>query len=155
LPPRVFDALVERLVEAGLAAIAGPLVRLIHFEVHLDSEQEDLSNKTLAAVEAAGLDGIKLAELTEQLPNLEVVSLLHLHAAAGRVHRIGDLGWFAQTPLNALVVKVRGWFSSNDTLDAQAFKQLSGQSRRTAIPLLEWLDASGVTARQGDSRKLR
>ena len=155
LPPRVFDALVERLVDAGLAVIAGPLVRLIHFKVHLDDVQEKLSQKTLAAVEAAGLDGIKLADLMERLPNPEMVSLLHLHSAAGRVHRVGDLGWFGQNALDGLVVKVRGWFSDNDSLDAQAFKQLSGQSRRTAIPLLEWLDASGITARQGDSRKLR
>jgi selenocysteine-specific elongation factor len=155
LPPRVFDALVERLADTGLASIGGPLIRLTQFEVRLDTEQEELSHKTVAMVEAAGLDGIKLAVLTELLPHPEVLALLHLHAVAGRVHRIGDLGWFGQTTLNKLVLTVREWFSDNDTLDAQAFKQLSGQSRRTAIPLLEWLDASGITARQGDSRKLR
>ena len=30
-----------------------------------------------------------------------------------------------------------------------------GLSRRFAIPLLEWLDASGVTARHGDVRRKR
>ncbi len=155
LPPRVFDALVERLADAGLAAIAGPFVRLVHFEVSLNAEQEELSNKVAAAVETAGLDGLKVAALIEQLSSPDVISLLHLHAAAGRVQRIGDVGWFGKTTLDDLVVKVRGWFSDNDTLNAQAFKQLSGQSRRTAIPLMEWLDGSGITARQGDSRKLR
>lgn len=155
LPPRVFDALVERLADAGLATISGPLVRLKHFEVRLNDEQTALSAQILAMVEAAGLDGLKLSELTETLASPEVTALLHLHAAAGRVHRVADIGWFAQSTLDALTHKVRTWFKDNKTLDAQAFKVLSGQSRRTAIPLLEWLDASGVTARQGDSRKLR
>ena len=32
------------------------------------------------------------------------------------------------------------------------FKELTGLSRRGAIPLLEWLDAQKVTRRQGDVR---
>jgi len=35
------------------------------------------------------------------------------------------------------------------------FKELSGLSRRGAIPLLEWLDEQRLTLRKGDVRVLR
>lgn len=40
------------------------------------------------------------------------------------------------------------------TIDVAQFKDLFGISRKVAIPLLEWLDAEGVTKRIGDSRKV-
>jgi selenocysteine-specific elongation factor len=35
------------------------------------------------------------------------------------------------------------------------FRDLVGTSRKYAVPLLEWFDASGVTIRNGDVRVLR
>jgi selenocysteine-specific elongation factor len=40
-------------------------------------------------------------------------------------------------------------------LDAQSFKELTGLSRKFAIPLLEWFDKERVTLRVGDKRVLR
>lgn len=41
------------------------------------------------------------------------------------------------------------------TLDAQGFKELTGQSRKYTIPYAEFFDAKKVTLRIGDKRKLR
>ena len=54
--------------------------------------------------------------------------------------------------LAQLTEAVRGYFVDQRTLEPASFKALTGQSRRTAIPLLEWLDAHGVTRRVGDAR---
>jgi selenocysteine-specific elongation factor len=40
-------------------------------------------------------------------------------------------------------------------LSPVAFKDLTGLSRKYAIPLLEWLDKERITVRVGDVRKLR
>jgi selenocysteine-specific elongation factor len=37
-------------------------------------------------------------------------------------------------------------------IDVSVFKQLTGVSRKYAIPLLEYLDSERVTRRQGDQR---
>jgi selenocysteine-specific elongation factor len=54
--------------------------------------------------------------------------------------------------LAGLVDKVRTALRAAPALSPAAFKELTGQSRRTAIPLLEWLDAHGYTRRVGDER---
>ncbi len=40
-------------------------------------------------------------------------------------------------------------------MTAAEFRDLIGTSRKYAVPLLEWLDARGVTLRNGDYRTLR
>lgn len=40
------------------------------------------------------------------------------------------------------------------TIDAQGFKELTGQSRKYTIPYAEHFDAKKVTLRVGDARKL-
>ena len=41
------------------------------------------------------------------------------------------------------------------SVDAQGFKELTGQSRKFTIPLAEWFDKERVTLRVGDKRILR
>ncbi len=42
-----------------------------------------------------------------------------------------------------------------DEFTVADFRDAMGISRRQAVPLLEWLDASGVTVRRGDQRTLK
>ena len=42
--------------------------------------------------------------------------------------------------------------SRSDKLDVARFKEMTGISRKYAIPLLEWLDREHVTRRVGDAR---
>lgn len=44
---------------------------------------------------------------------------------------------------------------AHGTIDAQGFKDLSGLTRKHAIPMLEHFDAKKLTLRVGDKRKLR
>jgi selenocysteine-specific elongation factor len=39
-------------------------------------------------------------------------------------------------------------------LDVARFKDLTGISRKYAIPLLEWLDRERITRRVGDARQI-
>jgi selenocysteine-specific elongation factor len=54
--------------------------------------------------------------------------------------------------LEALKSKVLEYFSSNRELGPQEFRELTGLSRKFAIPLLEYLDKEKVTVRVGDKR---
>ena len=55
--------------------------------------------------------------------------------------------------LHALGEKVARWFEANKQLTPTDLKALSGGlTRKHAIPLLEWLDAEGMTRRTGDAR---
>jgi selenocysteine-specific elongation factor len=100
----------------------------------------------VAAADAAGFEG--LAELPAH-PDREALEF-HLRER-GEVERVGER-WVAGTQLSRLAEIVRGHFARHVSLDPAQFKELTGQTRRTAIPLLEWLDARGVTKRTGDVR---
>ena len=53
--------------------------------------------------------------------------------------------------IETLVDRVGVFFEGHATLGAADLKLLGGGlSRKYAIPLLEWLDARGITRRQGD-----
>jgi selenocysteine-specific elongation factor len=57
--------------------------------------------------------------------------------------------------MNDLEKRLIAYLEARGTIDAQGFKELTGASRKWAIPLAEHFDAKKVTLRVGDSRKLR
>jgi selenocysteine-specific elongation factor len=56
--------------------------------------------------------------------------------------------------LNKLVADVRALKSKTAKLGVSEFKDLTGISRKYAIPLLEYLDRQRVTRRVGDERMI-
>jgi selenocysteine-specific elongation factor len=54
-----------------------------------------------------------------------------------------------------LEARLVAYLEAKGTIDAQGFKELTGQSRKYAIPYAEHFDAKKVTLRIGDARKLR
>jgi selenocysteine-specific elongation factor len=50
------------------------------------------------------------------------------------------------------VAEVRARKNINPKLDIGAFKELTGLSRKFAVPLLEYLDGQRITRRVGDER---
>ncbi|MFH2051271.1 MAG: selenocysteine-specific translation elongation factor [bacterium] len=54
--------------------------------------------------------------------------------------------------LAELVGKLRAYFVENGELAFGPFRELSGLSRKLGIPMLEYLDQTGVTTRKGDVR---
>jgi selenocysteine-specific elongation factor len=53
----------------------------------------------------------------------------------------------------ALVAKLRAHFAREPELTFSGFRELSGLTRKLGIPMLEYLDQSGVTERDGDLRR--
>jgi selenocysteine-specific elongation factor len=51
--------------------------------------------------------------------------------------------------------KMVSHLTSNGEIDAQAFKAMTGLSRKFSIPLLEYFDKLKLTIRIGDKRVLR
>ena len=54
--------------------------------------------------------------------------------------------------LAALKTRLLAWLEQKGSIDAQGFKELTGQSRKFIIPLAEYFDRERVTLRVGDKR---
>ena len=63
--------------------------------------------------------------------------------------------WFGSRPLHDLRTRLVAHLSAHGSIDAQGFKELTGQSRKFTIPLAEWFDKERITLRVGDKRVLR
>ena len=73
---------------------------------------------------------------------------------SGELVRVGELVFHKQS-LDDLRVTLQQYKATNGTkIDVGIFKDLTGVSRKYAIPLLEYLDRARVTRRVGESREI-
>jgi len=78
--------------------------------------------------------------------------VLHVFLREGRLIRINDDFAFLPTQIETITAAVRSFEAPFSVAEFRDALQLS---RKYAVPLLEYLDASGVTARSGDLRSVR
>jgi selenocysteine-specific elongation factor len=149
LDARAFEALVERVSQEGRVVLDGPRVALAGHRVELSDVDQAAIDALMQRLGEARLAPPATAELLEGcgISDDHLALLLGrgtLERVEGRLVR-GD-------HLAELVVSVRAFLAEKGTLSTGDFKALTGLTRRHAIPLLEWLDARGITARLGDVR---
>lgn len=73
----------------------------------------------------------------------------------GRAIKVTSELYFSTPALSELETTVRNYLSTHDKATAAELKEAMDSSRKYAIPLLEHFDATGLTIRNGDFRKLR
>ena len=146
LTERAYDSFIHHVCEVGLLVQTGPTIRLTKFSVQLDDAQSSARNGMIAHLHSTGLEGELFSTLIQQTRGM-----LQLLIDEGLAERVGDRVVHADA-LNQLKADITRFFAQNPRLSPSDFKALTGQSRRTAIPLLEWLDSAGITRREGDAR---
>jgi selenocysteine-specific elongation factor len=72
----------------------------------------------------------------------------------GALVKVGD-NLYRATQIAQVREHIETHFRANERMTAAEFRDMVGTSRKYAVPLLEWLDAHGVTIRDGDYRRLR
>ncbi len=149
LPGGLFDDLVARLADRDALVVDGPRLRLPDFSVQLSPAQAARQAALEARVRSAGLEGPKAGELLSTDPEL-----VHLLVEAGTLVRVADK-LLHRVPLDDMRDRVVAYLESHGRMEPAAFKDMTGLSRKHAIPLLEWLDGQRVTVRDGDARRLR
>ena len=154
--PEVFGAAIELLVAEKRAATSGEIVHLPGRGVILKDEEADSKKVIEAAFAAAGL---KVPALKDVLRGLKIdrsraqkiVTLLLRDKVLVKVSE--DLV-FHRDALLDLRRKLSSQKTRSSTIDVARFKDLTGVSRKYAIPLLEYLDREHVTRRVGDQRMI-
>ena len=150
----LFSAALEALAAAGQVDVAGELVHLAGRGVVLKTEEAESKRTIEEAFKSAGL----------AVPALkEVLAGLHLDKARAqkivtlllREHvltKISNDLVFHREALAELRRKVSALRPATPRIDVARFKDLTGVTRKYAIPLLEYLDREHVTRREGNER---
>ena len=123
----------------------------------LSGSDADAQEKLAALLDQAGLSPPRADELPALIGQTppRTQALLKGLSAAGRASKISEELWFGATPLLELRRRVLQHLREHGSIDAQSFKELTGLTRKFAIPLLEYFDREKLTLRIGDKRVLR
>jgi selenocysteine-specific elongation factor len=156
-PPRLFARALAHLVEASELRSEAERVRPAGAPAPLSGPDAGAQERLVGILEGAGLSPPRIDELPQLIGETpqRTQAMLKSLSAAGRATKVSEELWFGAQPLRDLRQKLLAHLSQHGSIDAQGFKELTGQSRKFTIPLLEWFDKEKVTLRIGDKRVLR
>jgi selenocysteine-specific elongation factor len=164
LPPDIFRAVIANLVERNEVAAEKDLLRLATHRVALSAEEQAAKDHLAALFAEAGLQPMTLEEAIAQtvsqvdrrfgIDAARARSFAQMLINSGELVRVADQ-IFHRSALEGLRETLRKFKAERGAkLDVGAFKDLTGVSRKYAIPLLEYLDLQRVTRRAGDAREI-
>jgi selenocysteine-specific elongation factor len=155
-PDGAFVIALTALQQKGLIEADAELVRIAGQGVVMRDEETESKQRIVEAFASAGL---RVPALDEVLAGLKVDRL--------RAHKIVTLLLreqvlvkvsaelvFHREALNNLRTMLAAHKQKSHNLDVASFKEMTGVSRKYAIPLLEYLDRERVTRRVGDNREI-
>jgi selenocysteine-specific elongation factor len=154
--PEVFTAALDQLVRENNIEVAGDLVRLPGQGVVMKDEEAESKKKIEDAFATAGLKvpalhGVIAGLRVDKIRAQKIVTLL---LRDKMLVKISDELVFHRSALEQLRRLIAGQKTKSPKMDVARFKELTGVSRKYAIPLLEYLDREHVTKRVGDAREI-
>ena len=155
-PPssQLFNALLESLAAQGKIEVRGETVRLAGRSIQLTAEEQSAKDQIRAAFERRGLAVPSVAEVLAKLPidRPRAGKLLQLLLRESALVKVTEDLIFHRSALLQLKDLVQRRKPQSNRINVAVFKELTGLSRKYAIPLLEYLDRERVTRREGDER---
>jgi selenocysteine-specific elongation factor len=151
-----FQAILQQLAQEKKLAVSGELVSLAGRGVVMKDEETESKKKIEDAFAAAAL---KVPALNEVLAGLKIdkgraQKIVTLLLRDKVLTKVSDELVFHRSALEDLRKRLAAQKTQSATIDVATFKELTGVSRKYAIPLLEYLDRERVTKRVGDTRQI-
>jgi selenocysteine-specific elongation factor len=150
----LFNSILSSLAVQGKLRVQGELAQLAGREVQLSSEEATAKAAISGAFEKAGLTVPSAREVLQgsKIDRARAEKLLQILLKEKVLVKIADDLIFHQDALLNLRQMLGRRKAQSDRLNVGVFKEITGLSRKYAIPLLEYLDRERVTRRQGDER---
>ena len=151
----IFEAALDDLMKARALAMTGDLVREAGREIELSLEEARAKELIEREFASAGLTVPELASVLGKLPvdaprAQKILQILLREKVLVRIAKDLVFHRSALARLHEMLTKYRQ--ERGERLPISAFKELTGVTRKYAIPLLEHLDREHVTRRVGDER---
>jgi selenocysteine-specific elongation factor len=152
--PALLNALLQSLTMPGKIDVQGEMIRLGGRTIQLSAEEIVARDQIAAAFEKAGLAVPSAREVLAslRLDRAHAEKLLRMLLKENVLHKVTEDLIFHQSALRDLREILARRKALNNRLGVTDFKELTGLSRKYAIPLLEYLDRERVTRRDGDVR---
>jgi selenocysteine-specific elongation factor len=152
----VFDAVLGMLIRDKKIEVSGDLLRLPGRGVVMKDEEAESKKDIEGAFSSAGLNVPALREVIAglKIDKLRAQKIVTLLLRDKILIKVSDELVFHRSALDELRRQLAAYKVKSRTIDVGKFKELTGVSRKYAIPLLEYLDRERVTRRVGDAREI-
>jgi selenocysteine-specific elongation factor len=153
--PETFAAALQLLLEQKRITLQGEFIKKAGTEITLAPEEARAQEQITQAFAKAGLAVPSVKEVLVQLKieTARAERLLQILLREKVLVRVSADLIFHRDALNVLSGLLAQYKKSKgDRIGVPAFKELTGITRKYAIPLLEYLDRQRLTRRAGDER---
>ena len=149
-----FDAGLAFCIQRKILALTGDLVHLPGRGVVMKDEEAESRRVIEQAFSSAGLRTPALKDVLAglKIDKARAQKIVTLLLRDKILIKVSDDLVFHQSALSALRTSIQSEKQRSPKIDVARFKDLTGVSRKYAIPLLEYLDRERVTRRAGDER---
>jgi len=150
----VFDRVLSRLEAEGRMFQRADRVRSGSVELALSPEREQLRRKVVDLLRGSPFSPPVASDLAQRFPELgsKPTEFLETLVELGDLVKINPTLYLHQDGLREAKRRVSEFLAAHETISVPDFKSLLDTSRKYAIPILEYFDATGFTRRVGDAR---
>ena len=155
--PRLMHFLMERLVRAERIVLEGDILRLPEHVVSLAADQSGLRTLMEETFIQAGLTPPTVKAFLEEnnLTQKDAGPMFRLLQEEGILIKVSEEFYYSRAAMDDIIGRVREFFTGNEEMSPQDFRELTDLTRKFSIPVLEHLDKEKITMRVGDKRRLR
>lgn len=151
LQTRAFNALVKKLVAEGAIIEVDSTLAIVGHEIEFDSSQQAKVQGLMRKFAQNPYSPPSVKESQAEAGEDVVNALVEL----GQLKQLTSDVIFRTEDYEQMVTKVRAFITENGKITVADARDLFNSSRKYMLALLEHLDATSVTIREGDFRKLR
>jgi selenocysteine-specific elongation factor len=153
--PRLFNYMINQLIQEGVIVQEKEVVRLKEHKVTLARDQEKTRRKIEEIYLKAGLQPPYFKEIKEGFPGDTGGDVLEVMVKEGLLIKVKEDLYFHRDAIGSLKERLMAFLREKEEIDTPQFKEMTNASRKYAIPLIEYFDRSQITVRVGDRRVLR
>lgn len=152
---KLFNSIINQLTQEGVIVQDKEVLRLKEHKVTLAQDQEKTRHQIEEIYLKEGLKPPYFRELKDQLSGDSGSDVLQVMVKDGLLLKVKEDLYFHRKAIDDLKTKLISFLKDSGEIDTGQFKEMTGVSRKYAIPLMEYFDKTQITVRVGDSRVLR
>ena len=152
----VYQAALDKLAGDRKIAVSLDVIHEFGRKVTLKADEEAMRAQLLQRFQSQGLQATSSDEVIDalKLDRPTARKIVQLMLKENVLVKISEDMVIDRMTLDRLIADVKARKSTNPKLGVAEFKDLTGVTRKYAIPLLEYLDRQRVTRRVGDERTI-
>lgn len=154
---KLFTQILNRMIKDQQLVLEDDTVRLASHTVSLQVDEQAVKQKIAEIYRRDGLTPPYFKEIVNTLAvdAKSAKAVLELLIAEGVLVKIKEDLYYDRQIIEKLKEQVVAHILEKGEISTPEFKDMTGASRKYVIPLIEHFDATNVTIRVGDIRKLR